>query len=314
MKLQHIVLAGLTVLVGISCTKLDDIYDEIDANFDGFITKDARYTLTSSDYKTISANAKKEAMTGDEIVAAENILAGDTALTDGYNETQIPAIVASKTDFQGFGRTSLVAVTYKYRDTVTAVTRDTTQSYFKKSKNSWMLLPDAGYAYDFEDGLDYDPVALNGWSQTADGGVADRNFVYRSFGGNRYAQITAYSSTGVLEDKVDMWLVSPVLNLNEVYVAKNLRFSTANAYPNGATLTVYILDNADPTQASLKEELADVKIAGSSDNNYAFVKSGVIDLSAYSGNVYVAFRYLAEPGQTTTYQVDNFEFDFLEVE
>lgn len=314
MKFKTILVVVWALAMAVACNPMEDINRELDDSFNGFITKDAQYTLVAADYATISNNARKDALTDREIEAAQNILKGDTALTDGFNLTHLPELLAAKNTLQGYGPTSMVSVTYKFRESVAEATRDTTQRYFKRSANAWILLPEAGYAYDFENGTDYAEVAASGWAQYHTGGVEDRKFVYRSYGGNRYAQITAYASGGALTDKVDVWMVSPALNLDAVYVAKNLRFRTSNAYPNGAKLLVYVLNNQDPDKATFKEELTGAVIAGSAQNNYVFTGSGVVDLSAYSGTVYIAFRYLAQPGETTTYQVDDFEFDFLEME
>lgn len=314
MKFKDILFAGLAIITFSACSDLSDIYDEIDAGYNGRVKIDVEYTLIAADYNSISSAARLDATTEEEIQDALNILEGDTALTDGYNVSYIPSLIGEKTAYQGFGPKSRVAVTYKFRQSVSDATKDTTQTFYKRSVNAWMLMPDAGLFYDFEDGTDYEEVNLNGWAQYANGGIEDRKFVYRSYAGNRYAQITAFSSAGVLEDKVDMWLVSPALNLDDVYVAKNVQFLTSNAYPNGAQLIPYVMDAQNPSEATVVEELEDAVIADDTKNNYVFVNSGVIDLSDYSGTVYIAFRYLAEPEQTTTFQIDDFEFDFLEME
>ncbi len=314
MKIQRLLYAaGIALIMGTACSDLDDIYDEMDGQFTGFITNDFSYTLTSVDYKTISEDAILDATTQEEINAAKAILEGGTALTDGYNNTYIPSLINEKSAFMGFGVKSIVQVTYKFRDSIEAEIIDTTQRYLRRSLNAWMLLTDAGYYYDFENGTDYEDVDLEGWVQVFNGGTEERTFLYRSYGGDRYAQVTAYSSDGILEEKMDVWLISPVLDLDDVNVAKNLEFFTSNAYPNGAQLIPYIMTSQDPATADTTR-LSDAIIADDTYNNYQFISSGILDLSEYSGEVYIAFRYLAEVGQTTTFQVDDFKFDFLETE
>lgn len=314
MKLHNIVIAGLALASLVACEPMEDFNDELKDAYQGPISQDITYSLSPIDYGTISETAQREALNEEEALAAANILEGDTALTGDMGTAFIPDILNSASELQGFGSTSIVSVTYKFRDNVESASRDTTQSFFKQSLYAWIPMPDAGYAYDFEDGTDYEDVNRNGWAQYFNGGIEDRTFAYRSYGGNRYAQVTAYSSGTVLDETVDVWLVSPALNLDEVYVAKNVRFNTSQAYANGAQLIAYVMDAQDPAQATLVEELTDAVIADDSQNNYTFVNSGELDLSAYSGTVYIAFQYLAEPGQTTTFQVDDFEFDFLVME
>lgn len=52
------------------------------------------------------------------------------------------------------------------------------------------------------------------------------------------------------------------------------------------------------------------KIAVETDGDNSWIPSGSIDLSAKSGTVYIAFRYVAKGGanNSTTFRVDNFRF------
>ncbi len=313
MKFNNILLAGVSLLLAVACEPMEDINNELDESYNGPLRQDLVYELTGSDYKTISASALEDALSTEEYEAASTILEGDTALTDDQATTYIPELLANMEDMYGYAPGSINAVTFKYREDVDATATDSIASFYKFSVYSWMLLPDAGYEYDFEDGTAYENIDLDGWTQYNLGTSTDMTWIYKSYSGNTYAYGTAYN--GENSGGYDIWLVSPGLDLEDVIVDTNLKFETAQAYANGSELKVYIMDSADPSTATVKDEItANITLATSEDNNYEFISSGAIDLSSYSGTVYVAFEYVADAGETTSFCIDNFMFDFLEVE
>ncbi len=311
MKINNILLVAASLFLTIACEPMEDINKELDDTHRGPLSQDLTYELTSSDYKSISESALQDARSAIEYNIASSILEGDTALTADLPTAYIPEILASMEDMYGFAPGSINSVTFKYRDTVDKAINDSTISFYKYSLYSWMLLPDPGYEYDFEDGTAYEDIDMNGWTQYNLGTSADMNYTYRSYSGNTYAYVTAYN--GDNDGGYDIWLVSPELDLDNVFVTPNLKFENAIAYPNGATFKVFVMDNADPSLATLKDELTEAEIATSEENNYDFISSGEIDLSAYSGTVYIGFEYIAETGQTTSFCIDNFLFDYLEL-
>ena len=93
-----------------------------------------------------------------------------------------------------------------------------------------------------------------------------------------------------------------------------MAFRTADGYDNGATLVAMISTNytgsGNPALATwtvLPATIATGQTSGYSD----FMCSGYINLNAYSGTVYIAFKYVgADPSgtgsdDTTTYQIDD---------
>ncbi|HDR88710.1 MAG TPA: DUF5017 domain-containing protein [Bacteroidetes bacterium] len=157
---------------------------------------------------------------------------------------------------------------------------------------------------DFESVENYDEITtLGGWTNPLEAG--DRLWIAREFSGNTYAQASAYNS-GLSE--MISWLITPVVNLSSS-TAPVLTFETATGYHNGATLEVLISTDYDGsgspwnyTWTGLNPTLANGPSGGYSD----FISSGNIDLSAYKGPVYIAFKYTgADPSATTTWQIDN---------
>lgn len=149
------------------------------------------------------------------------------------------------------------------------------------------------------------PIVVTGWVNVALTG--SRTWQGKDFGGNQYAQATAYKATEAMVS----WLLSAPVKYNS---AHKLSFKSAMAYWTHTTMTpmkVYLMynyDASDPSKA-VWTELAPT-LPTSAGTNYTFVESGSIALkdyvpAGYTGNVYVAFRYEGDPSQTTTFQVDD---------
>ncbi|MBN2615358.1 MAG: choice-of-anchor J domain-containing protein [Bacteroidales bacterium] len=155
---------------------------------------------------------------------------------------------------------------------------------------------------DFSDQTDNTAIAMTGWLNVATSGT--RTWLGKSFSGNIYAQATAYNST---DANNVMWLITPKINLDGM-TNPQLSFETATAYWTNDNLEVLISTDFDGTNISNATWTPlNCTLAGQNDANYTFVNSGTIDLSSYTGNAYIAFKYSGNDGngETSTYQVDN---------
>jgi len=153
-------------------------------------------------------------------------------------------------------------------------------------------------------------IALPGWTNvTMNAGGVER-WEARIFSNNKYAQMSAFSTN---EASVDTRLISPAINLNNT-TSEYFRFGYKTGFANGVALTVWYstdysgagtvaaVNAATWTQFTVPLPVQDTSFSST------FYGSGNIDLSAITGNVYIAFRYQgSSTGVTTTYQVDNFE-------
>ncbi len=107
---------------------------------------------------------------------------------------------------------------------------------------------------------------------------------------NVYASISGYKGTAPF----DAWLITPGVNADKL-AEKVLNFrSEVNGY--GSTTShfeVYVLNSPDPATATLKEKL-NPTLPEAPDSGYsAWTPSGNVDLSKYSGVIYIGFRYEA---------------------
>ena len=115
------------------------------------------------------------------------------------------------------------------------------------------------------------------------------------------------------EAVVDVRLITPAINLDNS-TNEFMRFGYKTGFANGIGLSVWYSTNYDGSGT-----VAAVNAATWTNFNLnldlqtqpfptTFSSSGSIDLSGFSGNIYVAFRYQGSTtGITTTYQVDNIE-------
>ena len=154
----------------------------------------------------------------------------------------------------------------------------------------------------FDGYVDYDPIDKNGWVDIMVAGT--RAWIAKTYSDNHYAQATGYNSG--LSD-METWLITPLVDNNAG--DKVLTFKTAMAYwahSSGDPLEVYVSTdfNGSNFESATWEKLSPV-LPTSSNSNYEWVASGDVDLSAYTGNVAVAFKYKGSDTETTSIQIDD---------
>lgn len=126
-----------------------------------------------------------------------------------------------------------------------------------------------------------------GWTQAQLAG--NKSWYVTTFNNNNYIAMTGYKGTAPF----DQWLITPALNVNGMS-EKVLNFDTqVNGY--GATTSVfevYVMTSPDPNTATLTKlnpALPTPPASGYSN----WVNSGNLDLSSFSGIIYIGFRYAA---------------------
>lgn len=126
-----------------------------------------------------------------------------------------------------------------------------------------------------------------GWTQKQIAG--SKTWYFTSYSGTYYAAMTGYQGTAPF----DSWLMTPGLDMAKMS-DKILTFETEFA-PYGSTTTVfevYAMTTADPSTATITK--LNVNLPTSASATYSdWVASGNIDLSAFSGTIYIGFRYYA---------------------
>lgn len=159
-------------------------------------------------------------------------------------------------------------------------------------------LPDTIFEEDFQD-IDHNTnLDLEGWTNFAEAG--NRLWIEEIFGGNGYTEFSPFLSGDVANIG---WLVTPPINLDN-HNGAILVFQTAQHHLSSPdnTLEVFVSTDFDGTNVlSATWEPMEARLASLDDDWYDFVPSGEVDLSSYSGNLYIAFKYV---GSGTNTQLD----------
>ncbi len=152
---------------------------------------------------------------------------------------------------------------------------------------------------DFNQNLDYE-----GWINYAEAG--SKLWIERDFNNDGYAQFSSYQSGDASNIG---WLISPAIDLS---TAENvvLNFESASNFVTNAANKLEVListdfsgDEADIATATWT--VLDAELADNTTNNYTYVPSGNIDLSAFTGMAHIAFKVTGNGNdQTGLFQVD----------
>lgn len=142
----------------------------------------------------------------------------------------------------------------------------------------------------------------SGWSTVLVSGT--KKWYVTDFDNNHYASCTAYKGTDPASGGYDSWLITPPVNVDNL-AEKSMHFQSQAAYSGNCALEVYVMTTEDPATATLTK--LNANIAEPPASGYSgFVPSGNIDLSAFSGIVYIGFRYTAETAsESRTYCIDD---------
>ena len=140
-----------------------------------------------------------------------------------------------------------------------------------------------------------------GWTQMQVAGT--KTWYVNTFNGNNYAAMTGYKGTAPF----DSWMFSPAIDIAKC-ADKKLTFETqVNGYGSTTTVfEVYALNAADPAKATVKQKLNATMAVAPASGYSSWTQSGELDLSQFSGNVYIGFRYYAtQDANYATWCVDN---------
>ncbi len=148
---------------------------------------------------------------------------------------------------------------------------------------------------------DYQDVEIEGWTNITVQG--NRKWWGKTFNEEKWATAQAYNS-GL--DYMETWLITPIVtNISE----KVLSFKSAMAYwehTSNTPMTILISTDfmGNNFETATWEELS-CNLPTISDDEYAFIESGEVDLSSYSGNAVIAFKYIGSNAESTSIMIDD---------
>ncbi len=136
---------------------------------------------------------------------------------------------------------------------------------------------------------------MNGWTFVSVEG--NKPWTIGQYQGNHYANANGYNG-GVNEQ----WCISPAFSL-DLYSDVSLTFMNAKNY-TGPDMQLFFsndYDGADPTTANWTELTFEMSTGG-----YAWVESGVIELSDFTGDeCYIGFKYTSTETEAAAWEVDD---------
>lgn len=160
----------------------------------------------------------------------------------------------------------------------------------------------------FNSATDNTNLNITNWINYAEAGT--ELWTEQVYGGNGYAEFSAYA-TG--ESSNIGWLISPGIDM-DAQDGEVLNFQTEYAYPDTGhyPLEVFVSTDFNGEESGIATatwEPLTVVIAHPdvTSNWFSWVDSGIVDLSPYSGTLYVAFKYTGSDtsNQNSTIHVEN---------
>lgn len=159
---------------------------------------------------------------------------------------------------------------------------------------------------DFEVGLyDGDVMEISGWKNYAQAG--DELWRNQYYGDNNYAEFTGFQSGDASNIG---WLISPAINM-DLHEGEKFDFDVSQSYVSNPANSLQVLISTDydgtNVEAATWQPLP-VTIPGTDAEYFEFQDSGVVDMSAYTGTVYIAFKVTGSGTNTQLdggYQIDN---------
>jgi hypothetical protein len=147
------------------------------------------------------------------------------------------------------------------------------------------------FAEDFQSVKNNVNFVLPGWSNIVE--KATKLWKSVVYSGNGYAEFNTTSTTAA---ENIAWLVSPKINLagykNAVFSFRSAQHDLKMDSPLN-TLEVYVSTNFDGSNITkAKWTKLEAKVPSLATPTREFISSGGIDLSAYSGNIHIAFKYI----------------------
>jgi len=222
------------------------------------------------------------------------------------------------------GHGNIVAIYTVFGSTKQLILRDTSDVMFNDPRcgaipsNAVILLNQDFESQVVPASAPYNPISVTGWTNLAE--VGGKLYAARTFGGTKYAEITAFGSA---QNVVISWLVTSAVNLNNT-TSEVLRFASNQGFigaggSTASTLKVLVSSNytgtGNPWAAGVTwtdiTSQATLSPGAASGYPSSFTNSGNVSLAGFSGTVYVAFKYDgADPAgtagdRTSTWQIDN---------
>jgi hypothetical protein len=164
------------------------------------------------------------------------------------------------------------------------------------------------FSEDFQTAVNSTTLNIPNWTNVAT--VGTKLWQEKTYQGNGYAELSAFGSGSAVNES---WLVSPPIDMdshtNEVLIFKVAQHHLDVDSPLNS-LKVYISTDFTGNVTTATWTQITVPLPTQATSWYQFVSSGAVDLSTYTGNINVAFKFTGSGTVTTldgAFQVDDFK-------
>lgn len=174
------------------------------------------------------------------------------------------------------------------------------------------------FTEDFESAVDNTDFDFPGWYNIVESGSrkwSEQSYTDPDTGVfNGYAEFSSFNSGNAVNEA---WLVTPAIDM-DANSNVTMTFETAQHHLDGDVdgnkLEVFVLtsfDGTNITSATMVDITDQVNLPNSSTPWYDFVSSGLVNLSGYTGQIYIAFKFTGSGTNTNldgAFQIDNLVF------
>ena len=152
-------------------------------------------------------------------------------------------------------------------------------------------------------------IAIPGWTNFNEQGTKLWQSYTDEDSGSKAAKIGSFFSGN---DATVSWLITKGISLNSVQNAF-LSFETSNSFADGSELEVLISSNWNGELTSISSatwEILPAIIAKDSDSYEQWIHSSYVSLAAYTGTIYIAFKYIGNGNEAFD---GTFELDTIQI-
>ncbi len=154
--------------------------------------------------------------------------------------------------------------------------------------------------------VDGDDINIAGWTNYAEAGTV--KWEQGIYSGSKYAEFSGYQSGQASNIG---WLISPAINM-DLRTGEKFAFDVAQAYVSSSSnsIELFISKDFDGTNVldATWKSVSFNKPPLDYETRFDFFSSGIIDLSGYTGNIYLAFKVKSSGTNFSldgTYEIDN---------
>lgn len=165
------------------------------------------------------------------------------------------------------------------------------------------------FTEDFQAAVNNTTFDFDGWYNIAEAGTW--RWSEKVYQENGYAEFSSFNSGSDLNVA---WLITPAFDL-DTHTNVTLQFETAQHHldvdGDGNKLEVFVItafDGTDIVNATKVDITGQVDLPTSTTSWYEFVDSGVVNLSSYTGQIYIGFKFTGSGTNTDldgAFQIDN---------